>query len=468
MFKPQSKAYVPRSFQEKGIVIGVSQACAGLFLAPGLGKTTIIYSIFKILQDAGFIQRMLVICPLKPAMNVWPRQKDTWNEFKDLRVKVLHGKFKEDVLKADDYDIGVVNPEGLVWLFGADSKNQPDPKRLKYVTEKFPMLYVDESHKFKDTSTNRFKLMRKVVPKFKRRYIGTGTLNPEGLENVFGQVFILDEGAALGQYITRFRAQYFHQKPWDKYSYFPNVGAFEQVAEKIAPYCLVVGRDQIPDLPPVVFDDRFIELPADAQRAYDQAERDLLIAIEQGAIVAANAAVASSKCRQICNGFVYDANKVAHPLHREKLDNLVELIDELNGEPLIVTYEFEHDRDALLAELKCPNISTGNAKKDDETIQRFRRGAYPVVIGSTASISLGIDGLQDVCGHMFMYGITWKLSDYIQVIDRIRRQGSSHTSIVIHRCLARGTVDERVVSKLDANEGEMIDFMEVLKSLRTQ
>lgn len=456
---------MPRSFQEKGIVLGVSQACAGFFLAPGLGKTTIMYSIFKILKDAGFVKRMLVICPLKPAMNVWPRQKDTWDEFKDLRVKVLHGKDKEAILVADDYDIGVVNPEGLAWLFG-EYKHTPDAKRLKYVTDKFPMLYVDESHKFKDTSTNRFKLMRHVIPKFKRRYIGTGTLNPEGLENVFGQIYLLDEGAALGKYITRFRAQYFHQKPWDKYSYFPNVGAFEQVAEKVAPYCLVVGRDQIPDLPPVVFDDRMIELPANAQRLYDQAESDLLIALEGNAIVAANAAVASSKCRQICNGFVYDNQKVATGLHREKLDNLIELIDELNGEPLIVTYEFEYDRDVLLAELKVPSISTGNAKKDDETIQRFRRGAYPVVIGSTASISLGIDGLQDVCGHMFMYGITWKLSDYIQVIDRIRRQGSSHTNVVVHRCLARDTVDERVVRKLDENEGEMIDFMEVLKSLR--
>jgi hypothetical protein len=464
IFKPQSRPYIPRSFQEKGIVLGVSQACAGFFLAPGLGKTTIIYSIFKILKDAGFVKRMLVICPLKPAMNVWPRQKNSWNEFKDLDVVVLHGKNKEALLQ-EDHDIYVVNPEGLSWLFG-EYKNTPDTKRLKYVTDKMPMLYVDESHKFKDTSTNRFKLMRHVIPKFKRRYIGTGTLNPEGLENVFGQIFLLDEGAALGKYITRFRAQYFHQKPWDKYSYFPNLGAFEQVAEKVAPYCLVVGRDQIPDLPPVVFDDRMVELPAAAQRLYDQAERDLLIAIEGNAIVAANAAVASSKCRQICNGFVYDNQKVATSLHQEKLDNLVELIEELNGEPLIVTYEFQEDRDQLLAELKCPNISSGNAKKDDETIQRFRRGAYPVVIGSTASISLGIDGLQDVCGHMFMYGITWKLSDYIQVIDRIRRQGSSHTSVVIHRCLASGTVDERVVRKLDENEGEMIDFMEVLKSLR--
>lgn len=467
MFKPQSKPYMPRSYQEKGISIGVRQACAGFSLAPGSGKTSIVYAIYKILKDLKFVDKMLVICPLKPAYNVWPRQKDTYDEFKDLRVCVLHGKDKEKLLQSDDYDIYVVNPEGLDWLFGPVVKHTPAANRVKLVREKFQMLYVDESHKFKDTSTNRFKLMRKIIPIFKRRYIGTGTINPTGLEDLFGQVYLLDEGASLGQYITRFRAQYFHQKPWDKYSYFPNAGAFETVAEKISEYMLVVRRDEIPDLPPVVFDDRFIELPPASRKLYDQALRDLLIALEGNTIIAANAAVASSKCRQIANGFVYDANKVATRLHDEKIEDLKAFIEELNGEPLVITYEFEDDKDRILEELKCPCISTGNAKKDDETIERFRRGGYPVVAGSIASISLGIDGLQDVCGHIYMYGITWKLVDYIQVIDRIRRSGSKHSSVCIHRCIARDTVDERVVDKLNEREGEMIDFTGLLQSLRT-
>lgn len=466
MFKPQSKPYVPRSYQEKGITIGIKQACAGFSLAPGSGKTSIIYSIFKILKDLKFIDKMLVICPLKPAYNVWPRQKDTYNEFKDLRVCVLHGKDKEKLLQSDDYDIYVVNPEGLDWLFGPVVKHTPAANRVNLVREKFQMLYVDESHKFKDTSTNRFKLMRKVIPIFKRRYIGTGTINPTGLEDLFGQVYLLDEGAALGPYITKYRAKYFHQKPWDKYTYFPNVGAFEEVAEKISEYMLVVRRDEIPDLPPVAFDDRFIELPPASRKLYNQALRDLLIALEGNMIIAANAAVASSKCRQIANGFVYDANKVATRLHDEKIEDLKAFVEELNGEPLIITYEFEEDRDVILEELKCPCISTGNAKKDDETIERFRRGGYPVVAGSIASISLGIDGLQDVCGHIYMYGITWKLVDYIQVIDRIRRSGSKHSTVFIHRCIARDTVDERVVDKLNEREGEMIDFTSLLQSLR--
>lgn len=466
MFKPQSKPYIPRSFQENGITLGLTQAVAGFLLDPGLGKTTIIYGVFTLLKNANMVQKMLVICPLKPAYNVWPKQKDTWDEFNHLRVCVLHGKDKEALLQSDDYDIYVINPEGLPWLFGANAQHQPDPVRKAYLQRKFQMLTVDESTKFKDTSTNRFKLLRKVLGIFRRRYILTGTLNPNGLEDIFGQIYILDEGAALGQYITAYRAAHFHQNPWDKYSYIPNENALQRVGDKIAPYVLRVDRSQIADLPKLIFDDRYIHLPPAAMRLYKTAERELLIALEDRTIIAANAAVASSKCRQIANGFVYDTNKVPTRLHTEKLDALKDLIEELQGEPLIVTYEFQEDRDFMMAALNVPSISTGNTRKDDETIERFRRGAYPVVIGSTASISLGIDGLQDVCGHMAMFGVTWKLIDYLQVIDRIRRQGSAHSSVVIHRILAKATVDERVVEKLNEREGEMIDFMSLLQEMR--
>ena len=759
-FKQQSSSYVPRSYQEVGISLGVSQASAAMLMAPGLGKTSIAYAIFSILQNAGFVKKMLVICPLKPAYNVWPSQKDKYTEFKHLRVCVLHGKNKEELLKSDDYDIYVVNPEGLDWLFGPVVKHAPSPSRFKLVREKFQMLWVDECfvagtlvltptgkkpiesltvgdtvltsagervvrhtgkrkaqsmlnlrlangellqctpehpfftdvgwvcagdlhgrtildrdtlsslrgtvlgkeessgsslrertdpeslfqvlryeedafyesscggtstgrwsgkveqkssmarqasqrgdkgqaeragaeaegpvlrgsawerngndgsgedshpttagwlcmelpsavgekarglsyklqarlrkpgdydwnrsgrsipsienrarreedyqvggvrvesieviesdnlpnvynlsvagtpnyfvgrsevlvhncHKFKDTSTNRFKLMRNIVPAFKRRYIGTGTFNPEGLEDLFGQVYLLDEGVSLGRYITHYRGKYFHQKPYDKYTYYPNHGAAEEIAAKIAPYSLVAGRDLVPDLPALMFDDRLIDLPPAARKAYDQAELDLLVKLEAGDIVAANAAVASSKCRQIANGFVYGNEGQVTRLHTEKLEDLKALIEEMAGQPLVVTYEFIEDHDILISELKVPSISTGNAKKDNETIERFRRGAYPVVIGSTASISLGIDGLQDICGHLYMYGVTWRVTDYIQVIDRIRRSGNKHSNVIIHRCLARDTVDERVVAKLDVRETDMIDFMAILKGLRS-
>lgn len=466
MFQVQSSSWKPRSFQETGVKIGVSQACAGFLLAPGLGKTTIIYAVFKILKDAGFIKRMLVICPLKPAYNVWPKQKDKWDEFKDLRVCVLHGKNKEQLLASNDYDIYVINPEGLPWLFSSDAKGVPSLDRKSFIKNKFDVLCVDESTKFKDTSTARFKLLRRIVPVFKRRYILTGTFTPTGLEDLFGQIFILDEGATLGQYITHYRARYFHTQPWDKYTLIPNVGAVEEVGDKIASLVLRVSRKEIPDLPNLIFDDRYVDMPEAAMTMYLEAERDLLIKLEAKQIVAANAAVASSKCRQIANGFVYDQDKRAEVLHDEKMKELKNLIDELQGEPLIVTYEFEQDRDMMIKELGAPCISTGNTRKDDETIERFRRGAYPVVIGSTASISLGIDGLQDVCGHMAMFGVTWKLVDYLQVIDRIRRQGSSHTNVVIHRILARGTVDERVVQRLHDREEEMVDFMDLLQSMR--
>src|ERR1035437_547749 len=150
VWKTLSRPFKPLSFQETGIRLGIKQACAGFLLDPGLGKTTIMYSVFTILQDLKMVKKMLVICPLKPAFNVWPRQKDTWEEFAHLRVCVLHGKDKEALLNSDDYDIYVVNPEGLEWLFGV-SERKPNPARLAKIAAKFDILCFDESHKFKDT-----------------------------------------------------------------------------------------------------------------------------------------------------------------------------------------------------------------------------------------------------------------------------------------------------------------------------
>ena len=305
-----------------------------------------------------------------------------------------------------------------------------------------------------------------MVHIFKRRYIGTGTLRPTGLEDLFGQFYILDEGQALGRFITHYRARYFHQKQWDKYNYYPNEGAYEQISEKVAHMALVVDRSAIPDLPKVTFDDRYVTLPSDIMEVYKQAEEDMLIQLEAGNIVAANAAVATGKCRQIANGFVYDENKMARDLHDEKLEDLADLIDELSGETLLIAYEFERDRDRIMETFKCPCVTTGNARRDEERLEEFRRGRHRVICGSVASLSLGLDGLQEVCGHIAMYGVTWKFVDYTQLIDRIRRQGSAFKNVVIHRILARGTVDARVVRRLESTEADSIDFMGMLRDMR--
>jgi len=444
----------------------ISQACAGLLYKPGRGKTSVAYMAFRILQEKGFVDKMLVICPLRPMVIVWPEQKDKFHEFSHLKVNVLHGSKKEQALQDDDADIYVVNPEGLPWLFGAKTVNgklQFDKKRVDFIKKKFPMLVVDESTKFRNTQTARFKLLREFVKFFKRRYILTGSPMPNGLEDLFGQTYILDEGNALGRYITHFRNEYMFPAGFGGYEWKAQPGAKERILEKIAPLVQVVERSN--DDPELLVNDIFVDLDPKARRLYESMEEDMVAEVEEGKVVAANAAVASSKCRQICNGAVYGADGKWEEVHDSKIEALSDLIEQLQGDPLLVTYEFEFDRARLDKTLKIPCISTGNVQKDKLTIQKFARGELPVVMGNPASIALGTDGLQESCSNIAMVGVTWKYLDYEQVIDRVRRQGNSAATVTVHRILARDTVDERVLKVIDKRDKTQADFLSALKPL---
>lgn len=465
----QLPSWKPRSFQADGIRLMISQACGGLLFPPGGGKTSTVYMAFRILQEKKYVDKMLVICPVRPMYNVWPNQKNKFAEFAHFKVNVLHGKDKEKNLLDDSADIYVVNPEGLPWLFSTDSKGKPDSKRLAYLAKKFPMLVVDESTKFKNPATARFKILRNLIPKFKRRYILTGTPTPKGLMDLFGQIFILDEGQALGRYITHFRNEFFYPSGFGGYDYQLQPDGAERIGKKIAPLVLRVDlKDAGIDLPEIVFDDIWVDLPPDARKQYDLMYNDLVARMEGDSIVAANAAVASSKCRQISNGAIYDTANDSKwiPLHDEKIDALAELLEQLQGEPLLVTYEFGFDRERIQEKLKIPCISTGAATHDNKYIDMFGRGLLPAVQGHPASIALGIDGLQDNCFHIAMVGTTWSLQDYMQVIDRVRRQGNKSKHVIVHRILARDTLDERVLQVLDAREKSQDSFMGLLKKLR--
>jgi SNF2 family DNA or RNA helicase len=472
----QPISWSPRSYQKNGVLLMLRQACAGLLFKPGLGKTAVFYMAFRILQEKGFVSKSLVICPIKPMYNVWPQQKDKYLDFKHLRVGVLHGPGKEEVLHDDDYDIYVINPEGLPWLLGVRMetyttnsgkvKKRPivDKKRLAYVKQKFQMLGVDESTEFKDSSTNRFQILKHLIPAFRRRYIMTGTPMPHSLMDQFGQIYILDEGDALGRFITHYRTNYFLPDPANPYGWIPQPGALERVAARVKNLVLVVEQKGNIDLPELLINDVYVDLPTDARVRYEAMYEDLVALVASGTVVAANAAVASSKCRQIANGCVYHSEEQGEytEIHDEKIEALRSLLNELAGDPVLITYEFAFDRDRIADKLGVPCISTGNARKDNEMISKFQRGELPAVMGHPKSISLGIDGLQDNCSTIIMFGVPWNFLHYEQVIDRIKRSGNKSKQVIVHRILARNTVDQKVLRVIDGRDRDQRAFMSIL------
>lgn len=445
-------AWKPHDYQKKAIKFMLQNSCAGLLLDPGLGKTSITLAAIKVLKKEQLVSKTLIIAPLRVCYSVWPKEIEKWADFKDLSISILHGKNKEKNLEREA-DIYIINPEGLSWLFARNFKKLD-----------FDMLVIDESSKFKATSSQRFKILRPILPYFKRRYILTGSPAPNGLLDLFGQIFILDLGNALGRYITHYRNTYFYPTGFGGYEWKLQPGAEGRIQERIRPLTLRLDAEDYLEMPELIVNRVDVELTNVARQAYIEMEDELMAQMDKGDIVAANAAVASGKCSQIANGGIYDEDHKAHFIHDAKAVAVADLVSELSGTPALVAYEFGHDlirlRDALGK--TTPYIGGGVSPKKSAIIERaWNAGELEVLLGQPASIAHGLN-LQQSGNHVIWHSLTWNFEHYDQFIRRIRRQGSKHKKVFVHHIVAKDTIDEVKLLALQRKNKTQKDLFEAL------
>ena len=423
--------WIPKAYHLRGVSTLVSQCGAGLLLDPGMGKTSTTLAAFDVLRDHGYAKKMLVVAPIKPMYGTWRQEADKWDEFKHFKFSVLHGSGKQAALSVDA-DIYLINPEGLAWLLA--QKDLPE----------WEVLCIDESTKFKNSNSKRFKLLKKKLPDFYYRWILTGTPSPNGLEDLFGQVYIMDLGVKLGKYITHFRNKYFQSSGFGGYTYTPIRGAMEEISELIAHMVLRLDAEDYLDMPEFNKIIRPVTLSMDVMEKYKDVEKEFILALDSGTIVAENAAVAGQKCRQIANGAVYDTEGNIHFVHDEKTKALEEIVEETNGHPLLVLYEFRHDLESIMHLLgKGAVCITGMTGAKFERVQAdFNKGEIPFLVAHGGNVH-GLN-IQGNCNHMVWYGITWNLEHYIQSVWRLYRQGQQATMVMCYMLVATGTLDERV------------------------
>lgn len=451
--------YTPHAYQKKAIKFMVKRACAGLFLDPGLGKTSITFAAFKLLKKIGAVERALVIAPKRVVYGVWPREVEKWDDFAGLKVNILHGSDKVDAFYRGDVDIDVINPEGLPWLFEMTAKTKGEWP--------WQMLVIDESTRFKHTSTQRFKQLKPHLNKFRRRYILTGSPAPNGLLDLFGQVFILDMGNALGRFITQYRMSYFDSSGYGGYTWVPKRDADERIYKKLAPLVLRMDAKDLLELPPLVYNTVKVELDEDARRAYDSMEDLLLASVENEVVSASNLAAASIKCRQIANGGIYKDDKSGEcwaNIHEAKMDAVESLVQELNGKPALIAYEFKHDLDRLWKVFghDTPYLGGGVTPKEQARIEAaWNAGDLPVLLVQPQSAAHGLN-LQGVSATVIWHSLTWDLEHYEQLIRRVWRQGQK-SRVVVHHIVARGTVDEAIMNAIRSKDRTQKQLLLALK-----
>lgn len=448
-----------RPWQVAGVRLMVSQPAAGLLMDPGLGKTLTTLAAFDILRRAGTVEQLLVVAPLRPAFQVWAPEVAKWGF--PWETRVLHGAKKGHDLQPfleNRFEVAVINYEGLEWLFRSIGSRQL-PK---------VMLVFDESSMLRNTSTKRFKLVRANLNRFRRRYILTGTPAPKGLENLFGQMYILDAGASLGQFVTHFRRRFMDQDPYAPFPKFtPKPGAADEIYRLIAPLTYRAD-DSLLDLPKKVTVTRTVQLPPKARLAYDDLERDLITQIDDKVVYAASAGVATGKLRQVADGGLYlksGDQSSWKKMHDEKTEAVLELLEELEGKPTLVAYEFHHDLERLRATLgeDTPFIGGGVSPKRVAELERaWNQGDVPTMLVQPASVAFGLN-LQAGGRALIWHSLTWNYEHYDQLIRRIYRQGQKHRVFVYH-VVAKDTVDEAILEAMATRGANQKDLFDALKA----
>ena len=443
----------PHEYQRFAIHKLLEMPEAGLFLDMGLGKTvTTLTAIEELLYDRFLISRVLVIAPKRVAEETWTTEAGKWDHLRHLKIsRVLGSQAKRREALAVEADIYVINRENVVWLTKECDRRWP-----------FDMIVVDELSSFKSNQAQRFKALKKVRP-LARRFVGlTGTPSPNGLLDLWPQMYLIDRGERLGKTVTGYRSRYFYPGKTDGhvvYSYEPKPGAEKAIREKIADICISMKAEDYLEMPALMVNDIPVRLSHDEMELYRKLEREKLLEMDGEQVTALTAATVYNKLLQMANGGVYTDDGQAVELHRKKLEALGEILEAACGQPVLVFYNYRQDYNRIRETFEAYHPRT---LKGPEDIRAWNEGKIPLLLAQPASMGHGLN-LQ-AGGHILVwYGLTWSLELYQQANARLYRQGQKQ-GVVIHRLVAVGTVDEEVVRRLEKKDETQAGLLEALKA----
>lgn len=444
--------YNPHDYQKYVIEYIEKHPVSAVFLDMGLGKTSItLTAINNLLFDYFAVRKVLVIAPLRVAKNTWSAEINKWDHLNDLKYSIIVGTPAErkNALKAAA-DIYIINRENIPWL-----------AEYMGTAFDFDMVVIDELSSFKNYQAKRFKALMKVRPSVKRIVGLTGTPSSNGLMDLFAEFKLLDMGERLGRFIGQYRNTYFMPDKRNGqviFSYKPLPGAEDTIYRKISDITISMKAADHLKMPKLVTTDYGVTLSEKEQRKYKELKYNMVLQLSDDEITAANAASLSNKLCQMANGAIYDGDKAVIHVHDRKLDALEDIIESMNGKPVLVAYWFKHDYDRIADRLKALSIPF---EKLDTTvsIEKWNNGKIPVALIHPASAGHGLN-LQDGGSALVWFGLTWSLELYQQTNARLYRQGQNSDTVVIMHIAAKDTIDERILKALkkkDSTQSALID-----------
>ena len=441
--------FIPHDYQQYAIDFIKSHKTSAVLLDMGLGKTVItLTALNDLLFDHFEISRVLVIAPLRVARNTWPQEIGKWEHLKHLRYSVAVGTEKErwEALRKSA-SLYIINRENVPWL-------------VEKTDFTYDAIVIDELSSFKNWSSKRFKALMKVRPLAKRVIGLTGTPSGNGLMDLFAEFKVLDMGQRLGRFITKYRQDYFvpdKRNGQVVFSYVPLPGAEERIYEKIADITISMKAADHLKMPELIESEYSVRMDEAEKKMYDSMCEQLVLQMKGDEVTAANAGVLSGKLSQMANGAVYTDDGATLHIHDRKLDALEDIIESMNGKPLLVAYWFRHDAERIEKRVPCVRLDT------DDAIARWNRGEIHVALIHPASAGHGLN-LQSGGSTLVWFGITWSLELYQQTVARLYRQGQNSNTVVVQHIIAEGTIDERILRALKRKDKTQAALIEAVKA----
>lgn len=442
--------YKPHSYQEYAIRYIETHPISALLIDMGLGKTTItLTAIRNLLFDSFEVCKVLVIAPLRVAKNTWTDEIKKWEHLSTLTYSLIIGNENERLSALNEQtDIYIINRENVDWLVNKSG--------YKF---DFDMVVIDELSSFKNHQSKRFKSLMKVRPLVKRIVGLTGTPSSNGLMDLFAEFKILDMGKRLGYFIGQYRNTYF--KP-DKmngpivYSYKPLPNAENAIYEKISDITVSMKANEYLKMPELLTSNYVVELSNSEKKQYDKMKKSLVLEITDGEITASNAASLSNKLCQLSNGAIYDDEQNIVEIHDRKLETLEDIIESMNGKPLLIAYWYRHDLERIKSRFSVREIKTS------EDISDWNDGKIPVALIHPASAGHGLN-LQNGGSTLVWFGLTWSLELYQQTNARLYRQGQKN-AVVIQHIITKGTIDEQILKALQKKNKTQTDLIDAVRA----
>lgn len=424
----------------------------GLFLDMGLGKTLITLTAIKeLIYNRFSVGKVLVIAPKKVAEATWQNEIEKWPELGLLRTSTVLGTEKQRVKALNTpADIYIINRDNVVWLVDLYQNAWP-----------FDMVVCDEFSSFKNHQAKRFKALASIKPHIKRLVGLTGTPSPNGLLDLWAQVYLLDGGKRLSPSFYSFRNSYF-EGDYMGYNYTARTFSQEEITRKISDICISMKADDYLELPECTDNIIPVVLSPKAKKAYLQMERDAVLEIEDAEdIDATSAAALSTKLLQLANGAVYDEDKKYHEIHDCKIEAFMETLEQLQGKNVLVFYNFKYDLTRLTHALEKKKINYRKLEtKEDQ--KDWNEGKINVLLTHPASSAYGLN-LQEGGNHVIWFGLTWNYELYTQANKRLHRQGQKE-KVIIHHLVTEDTRDEDVMTALEKKEDVQNYVLESLKA----